>query len=353
MLKRSLNLRSGQSVIIETWPHTLPVAQIVAREARRLGIRPVIFFQPEHLSLRARARTNPANENAISRAELAATSECDGYIAFPASPIELRRWDRLPDAHRRSLEQRWHSWNRALARHSVPAVYLLAAGATKSSARYYGVPFDAWRRESLRATAVDPRLLRREARPLVERLVQGRRISISHPNGTHLELGLIGRPPRVDYGVVDPKVLSDGSVWTTLPAGSLVVALDGRVAEGRFVSNRPSRHRRGVISGVTWTFRGGRLVHHRIEQGRRLFEDSYRSAGRERDHPSLLWVGLNPEIRDFPLAEDQERGVIALGLGHNDDFGGRTRGTYREYALLRGAELFVDDRPVLRKSHRP
>ncbi|MGA7922848.1 MAG: hypothetical protein WCA77_02595, partial [Thermoplasmata archaeon] len=46
-LKRSLGLRRGQSVIIETWPHSLAIAEIIAVEARRNGIRATIIYVPE------------------------------------------------------------------------------------------------------------------------------------------------------------------------------------------------------------------------------------------------------------------------------------------------------------------
>lgn len=75
---------------------------------------------------------------------------------------------------------------------------------------------------------------------------------------------------------------------------------------------------------------------------------SYRKAGRERNRPAALGIGLNPELHDFPRVEDQELGVVAVEIGRNDDLGGRTRGSYRQFALLRGADLFVDDRQLLR-----
>ena len=108
----------------------------------------------------------------------------------------------------------------------------------------------------------------------------------------------------------------------------------------------------GLMSNLQWTFRNGRLAHHEIGRGKTLFDDSYRTAGREKDRPGVLLIGLNPEIRDFPLAEDQESGVVTVEIGHNEDFGGRTRGTFRSFATLRGADLYVDDELLLRRGRR-
>ena len=47
--------------------------------------------------------------------------------------------------------------------------------------------------------------------------------------------------------------------------------------------------------------------------------------------------------------EDLEKGVVTLYIGYNDDFGGQTPGSFREYALLRGADVLVDGEPILRR----
>jgi leucyl aminopeptidase (aminopeptidase T) len=347
VLGRSLTLRRGQSVIIESWAHTLPLAEALASEARRRGIRPAIFYMPETSATEAGPRFSPADANAIPLAEVAAVGRSSGYIMLPPTPEEGRRRELMPPAHRRAFERRASEWNRVLQQHSVPCVWLLAATATASAARSYHIDIRKWRRESLEGSTLDPRFFQRSARPIARRLRRGRRLVITHPNGTHVELGLLGRSPVLEDGKVDAKDVAEGRFWTTIPSGWLSVALDERVADGFFRSNRASRHRRGLVHDLSWTFRHGRLHDHRAGSGRELFEGPYRAAGRERDRPAYFSIGLNPKIRDFPLAEDQGWGVVTLYVGHNDDYGGRTRGRYRDFALLEGATVLVDDAPIV------
>ncbi|MGC2288821.1 MAG: hypothetical protein WA688_03070 [Thermoplasmata archaeon] len=348
VLKSSLGLRRGQSVIIDTWSHTLHAAEILAVEARRLGIRPIILHLTEWAFYEAQKAASAWNANALSTVELAAVAACDGYVVLPASLVDFRRWDRLPLANRRAYERRRTEWNRALMRNSVRSVYWFASSVTASAAREFGVDLTRWRRENLRACAVSPSLFRREAKPIARRLLRGRRVTITHPNGTYLELGLSGRRAIIDDGVVDRSDLAAGRMGTTVPGGFMSVALDERTADGTYISNRPTRSRGGVIQGIHWTFRKGRLDRYEVDDGGALYDSTYRTAGRERNRPAVLEIGLNPEIRDFPLAEDQERGVLTLDIGHNEDLGGRTGGSYRQFAGLRGADLFIDDEPILR-----
>jgi leucyl aminopeptidase (aminopeptidase T) len=352
VLTNSLGLSRGQSVIIDSWAYTVRAADVLAGEARRLGIRPILIPVSEWSVPVPRNGRSASDSGALARFEVAAAAACHGYVCLNPSLDDFVRLSRLPAALREARNRRIDHWNRTLVSYSVPSVHLLAASVSPEAARHHGVSFDAWERESIRASTVNPALLRQEAIPLARRLSRGHRVTITHSNGTHLELGLVGRRAWVDDGAVDAEDRKGGQWGTIVPGGFMAVAVDEKVAEGRFISNRPSRQRPGVIRGQEWRFRDGRLDYYDIGEGRALFESNYRLAGRERDRPAVLVIGLNPEIRDFPYAEDQERGVLTFEIGHNEDFGGRTRGSFRHWATLRGADLFIDDEPILRAGRR-
>jgi leucyl aminopeptidase (aminopeptidase T) len=347
VLKRSLRLRRGQSVIIETWTHGVPAAEAFAIEARRLGIRPLILYESERGFFDAQAKARPQDAAAISEAELAAVAAADGYVYLPG-PEDLDRWNHLPEPNRRALDQWIVQWSRVVQRHSVRVAYLHIGSATASAAARLGVDVAQWQREALEGTFVDPRAFRRDGRPLVARLSKGHRVTVTHPNGTHLDLGLAGYRPILQDGTIDVRGTHEGRNWAILPGGYVVVPLNDRIADGRVLANRPSRHRRGIESGARWTFRGGRLVDYAFDEGRAIFEESYRTATKERDRPAILSIGLNPKVHDAPLLADQELGVVTVYIGRNDDFGGRTRGSFRDYALIEGADVSVDDRPIVR-----
>jgi len=347
VLEGSLGLQRGRSVIVETWAHTVPAADALAMEARRRGIRPLLLHVPARF-FEVPKGTRPSDAFAVARPEIAAASATDGYILLPALTAVSEQRASLPESERRALALRQQAWVDLLVRHSVPSVYLMSASVTPENARRFRVNLRAWQRESLRATLVSSSLLRRKAAPIAERIRSGRRVRITHPNGTHLELHLAGRPAYVDDAQVDRHDLALGRIGTTVPGGFLTVAVDERSADGCFLSNRPSRTRRGRLDGVGWTFHDGRLVDYEVRRGRAIFEEAYRAAGPERDRPALFEIGLNPEIHDFPFAEDQEDGVLTLDIGRNEDFGGRTRGRFRGYAILRGADVEIDGRPILR-----
>lgn len=346
VLTRSLRLRRGENVIIETWPHNVALAEEFVVQARRLGLRPMVVYEGERAFFDSQRLASLADGSAIAAPELAAIAAADGYVCLPG-PADYTRWSDLPPPRKASLERWLGTWNRILRDRSVRACYLHAAIPTELTARQHGVDLAAWRRESRDASDIDPGVFRHSARRLVRRLGTGRRVRITHPNGTRLDLQLAGRTPFLEDGCVDADDLRSGRYWTGVPAGYLITALDERRAEGRFVASRASRHRRGVNPGIEWTFHNGRLISYESQDRSGAFVASYREAGRERDRPALLSIGLNPRIHDAPLLEDQGRGVVALYIGRNEDHGGRTGGSFRDYALLEGADVTVDGRTLV------
>ena len=347
VLTRSLRLRRGQNVIIETWPHALDLAEEFVVQARRMGIRPMVLYEGDRSFFDSQRLASVADGSAIAAPELAAVAATDAYVYLPG-PADPKRWAELPSARRDAMDRWMETWNRVLRGRGARACYAYFAAATEAAAREYDIDLGAWRRELRESSVVDPAFLRRSARRLSGRLRAGHRVTITHPNGTRIDLGLSGRTPFVDDGSVDDEDLRYGKSWTVVPSGLAIVAINERFAEGRFIANRPSHHRRGVNRDVQWTFHDGRLISYESEDPSGVFAEAYRTGGPGRDRPALFSVGLNPRIRDAPLLQDQGRGVVSLYIGGNDHYGGRTRSSFHDYALLEGADVSVDGHPIVR-----
>ncbi len=349
VLRESLHLRRGASVLIETLPYSSSLAETIAFEAKELGLRATTVLLPSWAFSDPEHHGKATLKSEVGPIDAAGAGVSDGYIFLAPSLDDLVRRDRLPSRLRRAHHRQRQAWHRALRENNVPSVHLLLASVTPGAARRLGVRFSLWRKEAIAASLVPASQIKRRARAVASRLERGRRLTIRHPNGTRLELGLFGAPPILDDGAVDSRDLAHGRVGATVPGGFLAVPLDATVAEGRMLSNRPYRYRIGWVAGSRWTFHKGALVSHSVRKGRSFFEGSYARGGPERTKPALLTIGLNPAIRNYPFAEDLEEGVVTIHIGHNDDFGGKTRGVFRQVALLRGASMEIDGTPVLRR----
>jgi hypothetical protein len=233
-------------------------------------------------------------------------------------------------------------------------LYLGRVGA--ASAKAYGVDAEAWRKELVDATLVDPVQMHRTALKLAERLRKGTDLEIRHSNGTALHLRLRHREPKVDSGILPIRSRNGksrlkghpGLLDVNLPAGSVIVAVDEEAGDGRFVASEPTDSAQGPLVGGVWDVRNGKLVSHTYRSGGEIFDREFQAAGVHLGTPGAVLVGVNPKIRSAPLMRDQHLGAVTFTLGGNRFWGGNTDGHgFHPYLTLYDAELLIDGKAVV------
>jgi leucyl aminopeptidase (aminopeptidase T) len=351
LLRKSLGVRKGEEVTVQTWSETLPYANALVLESLRLGARPLLLFQDEPAYWAAAAEVPAGNLARPGEHVRAALRQSDVFVSF-FGPSDRERFHSLHTSTRNRLCEYQDLVYDAAERAGARTVQIALGRASEASARMYAVDLDAWRNEMIDAMLVDPDKLRARARRIAEPFRTGKEIRIRHPNGTDLRLGLRGRRALISDGRVPRKV--DPERWDVvqLPAGVVTVALDEHTADGVFHSNVVNSigimDTIGEVAGGRWTFEKGRLRRYSYEQGLEHFTQSYQRAPPGRDRPGTLSVGLNDRIAISPLLMDQGLGMITLQIGRNDTAGGATRSFWWAWLLLGGADLAVDGKWLLR-----
>jgi len=352
ILRKSLRVRAGEHVAIESWSETLEYANALVLETLRIGAHPLVLYQDEPTYWAAVAENRPSRLARVGDHLRAAIAKSDALVTF-FGPSDRERMHALPWSTRFRLGEYGDHLYGAAARAGTRAVQLALGRASPASARMYGVDLATWRAELITGTTVDPGLLRRRARRLVGPLLRGRALEISHPNGTRLILGLRHRRPQVSDGIVPPAAPRGDWSLVQLPAGVVSVALDERVAEGTFGSN--VRNSVGVCDAVgdveegRWTFRGGRLERFSYVRGQDVFTPSYERAGPGKERVGVLSIGLNDRISVAPLLFDQMAGALTLQIGRNDTSGGTNHVAWWAWLILKGADLKVDGTALVRE----
>ena len=351
ILRKSLRVRPGEHVAIESWSETLEYANALVLEALRIGARPLVLYQDEPTYWAAVAENRPSSLARVGEHLRAAVAKSDALVTF-FGPSDRERMHALPWSTRFRLGEYSDHLYGSAAKAGTRAVQLALGRASPASARMYGVDLAAWKEELIEGTTVDPNLLRRRARRLAGPLLKGRTLEISHPNGTRLTLGLRHRRPQVSDGLVPPARPRGDWGLVQLPAGVVSVALDERVAEGTFCSN--VRNSVGVCDAVgeveegRWTFVGGRLDRFSYVRGQDVFGPSFERAGAGKEKAGVLSVGLNDRISMSPLLLDQTAGAVTLQIGRNDTSGGSNRVPWWAWLILHGADLTVDGTTLVR-----
>jgi hypothetical protein len=345
VLGQCLGLRPGEVVTIETWSHALSWARAFVPEARRLGAEPALVLEDEGAFFQS--LTIPGGRP-IPGAPPALAERSDAYVYFPG-PEAFPRLLGLPSRDlEASVVRHGPAWRRAARRVGLRAARMAIAAVTPTAATRYGVDFEPWLREVLRASLVPPETLSAAADPIVHRLSHARSARIRHANGTDLSVRLRPDTWVVEDGRVDATDRREGRLWTQVPTGLVAVPLNEGFANGVWEANRPAYDRFAfppVAEGGHFTFESGRLREFAFDRGESLFAGPYARSGRGRDVAAGLTFGVNPAIGRAPELEEIGAGSVGLLFGDNRSIGGHHRSRFSYLAVLSEPDVEIDGKP--------
>ena len=349
MLGKNLATGKGESVIIETWPHTLEYARAFVEETRRLGAVPTLLYEDEPAWWSAVEAKNFRPFAKLSKAEKAAVAKADVYVHF-FGPEDQARLSSLPSAVRHKPFAWNEEWYDAAHKGSLRGARMSIGLVPDGLAQKFGMTAEELREKLVRAGSVDAATMAQKGSKLRRLIERGSTLRLRHANGTDLTLRLKGVHARADVGIVDAVARKRRyGVLTNNPTGLLMVALDRSQADGTFVGNRAVYDlvtaRR--YAGADWSFEAGKLAKRTLGDGRREFEQAFAKGGRGRDVLSYFSIGLNPEGRAAAPAEDTEEGAVLISVGNNTFAGGSNKAKMRGFGMIAGADIDVDGRTVV------
>ncbi len=349
VLRNSLKVKSGETLTMEVWTGSLPWIDAFLIEARKIGAKPLVIYESEDAFWKNVEEGRAKDLGVLGAQEWAALRETNAYVFF-WGPSDRTRWHSLPESTEKALLSYEEDFFNLFKEKRIRWCRIELARATERAAKEYGIDHGDWVKELLEASVLNPETMVRNGRLIGQKLESGRVVNIRHPNGTNLELRLEGRRPYIDDGVVDDSDIEAGFGESTIPSGVVMTAVDESFAQGVIRATRPTTHgpSRGRSGGGEWIFKNGRLQKYSYGRGAKDFEKLYRGAGSERDLPAILSIGLNPKIHDSPLLEDQALGAVNFYIGSNEWLGGSTKGNFRSWLTLEGADLSVDGKPLLK-----
>jgi leucyl aminopeptidase (aminopeptidase T) len=349
IVTRYLKVRAGENAIIESWNHTRPLASAMVDEVRRVGGKVLFVYNDEGAWWRAIDRKQTKLLGASSAPEWAALKATDVYVNF-WGPGDTDRIERLPDKPGNEAFAWNLPWYAVARKTGLRGVRMTAGFVTKGRAQQWGVDLAQWEESSLRACLVDPEEIAQSGARLCKALSRGKRVRITHSNGTDLEVALAGVAPRMLDGRPHAYHTGDSpsGMLQQIPAGTVDVALDSRTAEGIFHANRRTNIWWNWHAGGALEFADGKLTSYSFEDGEREFVRQYKKGTAGKDRTSVLKLGLNPAVKDVPNLETIEAGSVSLQIGRNRYLRGTNESSFFSWFSLAGSEIAIDGTPVIR-----
>jgi hypothetical protein len=264
-------------------------------------------------------------------------------------PGDTDRIEKLPDSANDAFDWNW-PWYEVARKAGLRGVRMTAGFVTEGRARRWGVDRAHWEERMHRACLIDPEEMARRGARLGKALSRGKKVRITHSNGTDLEVALAGVARRLTDGRPHPYRQGDSpsGMLQQVPAGTLDVALDSKTAEGSFHANRRTNIWWTVHAGGTLEFTHGKLTSYSFEEGEEEFVRQYKAGTAGRDRTSALKLGLNPAVKDIPNLETVEGGSVSLQIGGNRFLRGTNGSSFFTWFSLAGSEITIDGTPVIR-----
>jgi leucyl aminopeptidase (aminopeptidase T) len=194
-----------------------------------------------------------------------------------------------------------------------------------------------------RAMAVDYQAMAKLSRQLAELLTSGKKVRITSPEGTDLELELAGRKGKADTGL-----LHEPGAFGNLPAGEAYIAPGEGTARGTLVIN-------GAMSGIgvldeplVMEVEQGLVVSTSGKNSRAL-EAIFVKYGPKARNIAELGIGTNPKAKltGVVLEDEKVLGTIHIALGDNSNFGGTVQVASHLDGMITKPTVVIDEKVIL------
>jgi leucyl aminopeptidase (aminopeptidase T) len=354
LVKNNLRVKPGENVVVEAWTHTLAMSSAIVDEVRRVGGRAFMAYENDDAWWRAMERQQGGLLGRLSDPEWAAIKAADVYVQF-WGPADSARMEKTPEKKLDEWAMGWvERWYKVAESTGLRGGRMAVGWVTDTRARQWGVRKEDWMNALLEGCLADPKEMAEYGKRLSRTLTGTKKVRITHPNGTDLEVALSGVPARIYDGYPHPKnrAYSGSAMMANFPEGRLKIPLDAKTAEGRIVSTYPSYDESwypwAAYSGGSFDFSDGKLTSFSFKKGQAAFAKRYAQGKPGKDRPGLLSIGLNPKIRNTPYLEPMERGCAQLVVGFNNVNGGARSPNDMGSLTLAGSEISVDGTPVVR-----
>jgi leucyl aminopeptidase (aminopeptidase T) len=348
IVTKYLKVRAGENAIIESWNHTLPMASAMLDEVRRVGGNALLVYNDEGAWWRAIDRKQSHLLGQSSAPEWAALKAANVYVNF-WGPSDTDRLEKFPDSANDAFDWNW-PWYEVARKTGLRGVRMTAGFVTEGRAHQWGLDLEQWEDSFLRASLIDPEELAKSGARLCKAISRGKRVRITHSNGTDLEVALAGVAPQLQDGRPHAwtKRDSPSGMLTSIPAGFVDAVLDSKTAEGSFRANRRTNIWWNWHAGGSLEFTRGKLASYSFTDGEEEFVRQYKDGSAGKNRTSALTLGLNPSVHDVPNLEKWEGGCVSLQIGGNRGLGGTNGSNFFTWFSLAGSDIAIDGSPVVR-----
>jgi len=346
VVKDCLCICADDTVLINTWQHTVDLANLIALECHKVGAKTLTNLDTDDVfygSMRYEPLESLKKQN---KALIGLWDHITAsiYLDGPEDPVRMRkipaeRWAAMAEGDKPFMDLALKKRKRS--------IYITLGLVTPQRAKTYGFKYPLWKRAVTEATTVNYASLTRFGKKVKAALEKAKKVQITG-KGVKLGFQLEDRPVFVFDGVVDEEDMKMGAFDATLPAGSVSVAPAEKSAEGTVQFDLPIATVGKLVHGLKWSFKNGKLTEYEAKKNVEAARAWWEKAHGDKDKIGSLTLGINPKARFGFLNNSIVQGAVTIGIGDNRFLGGKNNSDYGFEGTLSKATVKLDKKTIIK-----
>jgi leucyl aminopeptidase (aminopeptidase T) len=348
VVKDALNIRSSDVVNISTWNHTIDVANAVAVECFKEGADVLLNLWTDEYyyglleklseeSLREPSKICQAFAETITAGvNLFAAENPDHLKKIPPSKFTAWFEGERKAHYPRSQERKIRNLGLGLAL------------VTPQRAKNYGLNHGKWKKVMNNAMTADLKKLYKVGHLLADILDKASTAEIVDAGGTSLTFELGKRRVNIDDGIIDKEDIAHNALEAQIPAGYVGTTIVETSANGKVVFDLQHQEFGVNVEGMEWNFKDGKLVSMTGKRNIEYITKAQEKATGDKDRIATLGIGMNPRAEYDFMMNNIVEGAITIGIGGNDEVGGRNESSYGTASTLSKAALRIDGKLIIK-----
>jgi aminopeptidase len=345
VVNTSLRVKPDETVVINTWQHTLPLASQLAYQVRKAGALPLVTLEMDEFWWKSLTELPAENLRKPLRHTLALFDETDAAINI-FGPEDPQTYRSVQGSQMGALFESFQKTYERIREKKVRSVDLQVGYVTEPRAKTYGFNYEAWRRNVEEASNADYEKIAQVGKKLARTLEHAKQIEVTS-DGTKVKMEIGRHPVFVEDGIIDQEDQNNGFVFTSIPTGYVTLAPKKGTTEGSFHSDMTVPILGQLIKGISWELQKGRLVKAAATAGHDAFQKLYDPSTGDKDQVANLSIGLNQSIKPGFLADYMSLGTVTIGIGENRNLQGENNSTLQFQASLSKATVTIDGQPIV------
>ena len=314
VVRTSLGLGSKDVFTIYTYPSTIPLAEALALEARRVGSDTHLTLMTDDLWFTSMQELSAKWLSAASPIEHAIAETETAHI-YLGGPADARRMRDIPPEKFEANDMGNFRQHEPRRKRRVRDVDLPIGRVTPERAETYGMDYARWRKSYHAALAVDLKEIQRSGNALARSLKGRKRVRIVSDAGTDLTFETKPIAPLVSDGIISPADVRRGFVRTALPAGRLEAAVRPDSVDGEIRGTDPIPYAGRAIVRPWFRIHSGKIVESGAAEHKDLLYRLLRQSKAENARIGNVTIGLNAAAEPCMLDNSIVKDDVGLGLG--------------------------------------